>query len=102
VAQIYSPGTGFPFRRLLRLVGLRWRYSDPPPQRIFTLCKAVARIFSCTIDLDRFTLETNSIFDRQTTEQSNLTNQGSHVREHNLFMFWDSSERPLFLDYMST
>jgi hypothetical protein len=25
------PGTGFPFRRLLRLAGLRWRYSTPPP-----------------------------------------------------------------------
>jgi hypothetical protein len=27
-----SPGTGFPFRRLLRLARLRWRYSTPPPQ----------------------------------------------------------------------
>jgi hypothetical protein len=25
------PVTGFPFRRLLRLSGLRWRYSHPPP-----------------------------------------------------------------------
>jgi hypothetical protein len=25
------PGTGFPFCRLLRLAGLRWRYSNPPP-----------------------------------------------------------------------
>jgi hypothetical protein len=24
------PGTGFPFRRLLLLAGLRWRYSTPP------------------------------------------------------------------------
>jgi hypothetical protein len=24
-------GTGFPFLRLLRLAGLRWRYSNPPP-----------------------------------------------------------------------
>jgi hypothetical protein len=24
-------GTGFPFCRLLRLAGLRWRYSNPPP-----------------------------------------------------------------------
>jgi hypothetical protein len=23
-------GTGFPFHRLLRLAGLRWRYSNPP------------------------------------------------------------------------
>jgi hypothetical protein len=26
-----SPVTGFPFRRLLRLAGLLWRYSTPPP-----------------------------------------------------------------------
>jgi hypothetical protein len=26
------PGTGFPFRCLLRLAELRWRYSIPPPQ----------------------------------------------------------------------
>jgi hypothetical protein len=28
---IIPPGTGFPFRRLLRLAGLWWRYSTPPP-----------------------------------------------------------------------
>jgi hypothetical protein len=27
----YTPGTEFPLRRLLRLAGLRWRYSNPPP-----------------------------------------------------------------------
>jgi hypothetical protein len=26
---VIPPGTGFPFRRLLRLAGLRWRYSFP-------------------------------------------------------------------------
>jgi hypothetical protein len=26
----YTPGTGFPFRRLLRLIILRWKYSTPP------------------------------------------------------------------------
>jgi hypothetical protein len=26
---VISPGTGFPFRHLLRLAGLRWRYSTP-------------------------------------------------------------------------
>jgi hypothetical protein len=29
---VIPPGTVFPFRGLLRLVGLRWRYSNPPPQ----------------------------------------------------------------------
>jgi hypothetical protein len=28
---VIPPGTGFPFRRLLRLAGLRWRYCNPPP-----------------------------------------------------------------------
>jgi hypothetical protein len=28
---VIPPGTGFPFRRLLRLAGLRWRYSTLPP-----------------------------------------------------------------------
>jgi hypothetical protein len=27
---VIPPGTGFPFGRLLRLAGLRWRYSTPP------------------------------------------------------------------------
>jgi hypothetical protein len=28
---VIPPGTGFPFCRLLRLAGLRWRYCNPPP-----------------------------------------------------------------------
>jgi hypothetical protein len=28
----YTPGTEFPFRWLLRLAGLRWEYSNPPPR----------------------------------------------------------------------
>jgi hypothetical protein len=28
---VIPPGTGFPFCRLLRLAGLRWKYSNPPP-----------------------------------------------------------------------
>jgi hypothetical protein len=28
---VIAPGTGFPLRRLLRLAGLRWRYSNPSP-----------------------------------------------------------------------
>jgi hypothetical protein len=27
-------GTGFPFRRLLRLAGLWWRYPNPPPHEL--------------------------------------------------------------------
>jgi hypothetical protein len=29
---VIGPGTGFHFRRLVRLAGLRWRYSTPPPR----------------------------------------------------------------------
>jgi hypothetical protein len=28
---VISPDIGFPFRHLLRLAGLRWKYSNPPP-----------------------------------------------------------------------
>jgi hypothetical protein len=28
---VIPPDTGFPFRRLVRLAGLRWWYSNPPP-----------------------------------------------------------------------
>jgi hypothetical protein len=31
---VTAPGTGFPSRHLLQLVGLRWRYSTPPPHAI--------------------------------------------------------------------
>jgi hypothetical protein len=30
---VIPPGTGFHFRRLPRLTGLRWRYSSPPPHK---------------------------------------------------------------------
>jgi hypothetical protein len=41
---VIPPGTGFPFRRLLRLARLRWRYSNPLPhglmaENIFSLRK---------------------------------------------------------------
>jgi hypothetical protein len=31
VGPVIPPGTGFPFLRLLRPAGLRWKYSTPPP-----------------------------------------------------------------------
>jgi hypothetical protein len=33
---IYAPGTGFPFRHLQRLAGLRWSYSNPPSHGVDT------------------------------------------------------------------
>jgi hypothetical protein len=35
---VITPGTGFPFRRLLRLAGLRWRYSNPPQRGVSLSC----------------------------------------------------------------
>jgi hypothetical protein len=42
VPPVIPPGTGYPFCRLLRLAGLRWRYSNPPPHESeqTTLAKA--------------------------------------------------------------
>jgi putative component of toxin-antitoxin plasmid stabilization module len=34
VVLLYPQGTGFPFRRLLRLAGLRWRHSNLPPHGV--------------------------------------------------------------------
>jgi hypothetical protein len=39
---VIPSGTGFPFRRLLRLAGLRWRYSTPPPYGIISLFPQLA------------------------------------------------------------
>jgi hypothetical protein len=35
----YTPGTGLLFRRLLRLPGLRWRYSNPPLRGVLYLIR---------------------------------------------------------------
>jgi hypothetical protein len=35
---VILPGTGFPLRHLLRLAGLRWRYSNPPPHGTVNPC----------------------------------------------------------------
>jgi hypothetical protein len=50
VAPVIPPGTGFPFRRLLRLVGLRWRYSNPPPRGADT-DNTVQYVFILTVKL---------------------------------------------------
>jgi hypothetical protein len=45
--RIYIPsGTGFPFRRLLRPAGLRWRYSIPPPHGKMKIIFLCYRIFT--------------------------------------------------------
>jgi hypothetical protein len=39
---VIPPGTGFSFCHLLRLAGLRWRYSNPPPQGVRHLLRVRA------------------------------------------------------------
>jgi hypothetical protein len=45
----------FPFRRLLRLAGLRWRYSNPPPHGIFpdTRCSRRINEFEISVDIHK-------------------------------------------------
>jgi hypothetical protein len=43
---VIAPGTAFPFRRLLRLAGLRWSYSNPPPHWII-VCFLVTGDTTC-------------------------------------------------------
>jgi hypothetical protein len=41
---VIPPGSGFPFRRQLRLAGLRWRYSNLPPRRMTGLSKPKSKL----------------------------------------------------------
>jgi hypothetical protein len=58
----YTPGTGFPFRSLLRHSGLRWRYSNPPPHGMSPIRLLSFRyILSIWYDTDRiYNIATNS------------------------------------------
>jgi hypothetical protein len=56
---VMPPGTGFPFRRLLRLAGLRWRYSTPPPHGITLRLVASRSSVSCN---NAFTYHSPPIF----------------------------------------
>jgi hypothetical protein len=47
---VTPPGTGFPFHRLVRLVGLRWRYSNPPPRGVLILTRLVASLYNLSTD----------------------------------------------------
>jgi hypothetical protein len=57
---IIPPGTGFPFHHLLRLVGLWWRYSNPPPHGVLPNSTASLGIRSTYIDEARTTHRKNS------------------------------------------
>jgi hypothetical protein len=40
----------FPFRRLLRLAGLRWRHSTPPPHGCLLWIHELAQVNSCVVE----------------------------------------------------
>jgi hypothetical protein len=41
-SPVISPDTEFQFHRLLRLAGIRWRYSNPPPRGVAYSCSSCA------------------------------------------------------------
>jgi hypothetical protein len=53
---VIPTGTGFPFRRLLRLARLRWRYSIPPPHGIelFSGSYLAGRLYSVAVSEEMF------------------------------------------------
>jgi hypothetical protein len=48
---VIPPSTGFSFRRLLRLAGLRWRYSKPPPHGVLNYLSKVKVTLQLTVSL---------------------------------------------------
>jgi hypothetical protein len=45
---VLTPGNLFPFHRLLRLSGLRWRYSNPPPHGLNQLGQSQSQNYFTT------------------------------------------------------
>jgi hypothetical protein len=50
VAQLYLPGTKFPSHPLLRIPGLRWRYSNPLPRGICSSTRLASSLYSVRAD----------------------------------------------------
>jgi hypothetical protein len=55
---VIPPGTGYPFHRLLRLAGLRWKYSNPPlgGQQAATLNSGSGPLYDWWFTANRFVL----------------------------------------------
>jgi hypothetical protein len=71
------PGTGFPFRRLLRLAKLlQWRYSIPPPH-------GIPRSIEVEVEVE---VEVKIIYDRQSVGQSVLMSD-AHLGHATNFSF---------------
>jgi hypothetical protein len=56
---VIPPGTGFNSHRLLRLAGLRWRYSTPPPQGI--LLARIVILYDWRFTANQFVLATSPL-----------------------------------------
>jgi hypothetical protein len=55
---VIPPGTGFPFRSLVRISGLGWRYSNPLPRGIY---KAAELLYDWRFAANQFILATNPL-----------------------------------------
>jgi hypothetical protein len=67
---LYLPDTGFPSRCLLRLAGLRWRYSNPPPHGILVEIQGTFTALYCCHLLVIFATTTNAPHSRTRNAQS--------------------------------
>jgi hypothetical protein len=56
---VIPPDTGFPFRRLLRLAGLRWRYLTPP---LLSRYGSWSALYNLRTDCNKNTASQNSSF----------------------------------------
>jgi hypothetical protein len=70
----------FPFRRLLRLAGSRWRYSSPPPHGIIPLATNILSFYSLGSD----TME-NTVFSCRVLLCQLVTSCRMVHREHNSY-----------------
>jgi hypothetical protein len=57
---VIPPGTGFFFIRLLRLAGLRWRYSNPPPHGANSMLKLKLKLIYGRRSVGQFFLVSGS------------------------------------------
>jgi hypothetical protein len=74
----YTPGIGFPFCRLLRLAGLRWRYSNPPPHG-----SIVSEICISGVELRQYHFQTLT----QTKEMPGALRQGRCIFANRICSF---------------
>jgi hypothetical protein len=75
---VILPGTGFPLRCLLRLAGLRWRYSTPPPHGVIRKSKSNL-LYDWQFTANQFVLASNPWDSRPEFFQLNLCGNSPYV-----------------------